>query len=93
MTDEATTAVKLLTARSPFESKITIYGGRQLRPFIHVSDAADAFILALQASIKDVKGEIDVGQENEQPTEMIVHRREEYLRNYHVRFFVRTTAT
>jgi len=33
--------------RNAMKGKIVVYGGQQLRPFLHVSDAADAFIEAL----------------------------------------------
>jgi len=33
--------------RKAMAGRIVVYGGRQLRPFLHVSDAADAFVQAL----------------------------------------------
>lgn len=46
------------------QGQINIYGGDQWRPFLHVSDAANAFILTLEAPIEKVKGQIyNVGSE------------------------------
>lgn len=50
--------INLLAAMALVEKKITIFGGGQWRPFVHVEDAADAYIAALEAPIQKVKGEI-----------------------------------
>lgn len=50
--------VNLLTARAFFEKKITILGGGQWRPFIHVKDAARAYIRCLESPIENIRGEI-----------------------------------
>lgn len=50
--------VNLLTAKAVREGKITVFGGDQWRPFVHVDDAAQAVILALQAPIATVKAEV-----------------------------------
>jgi nucleoside-diphosphate-sugar epimerase len=50
--------VNLLTAKAVREGKITVFGGDQWRPFVHADDAAQAVILALQAPIEAVKGEV-----------------------------------
>jgi nucleoside-diphosphate-sugar epimerase len=50
--------VNLLTARAAITGKITIFNGTQWRPFLHVSDAARAFILCLEANPAVVSGEI-----------------------------------
>jgi nucleoside-diphosphate-sugar epimerase len=50
--------VNLLTARAATAGKITIFNGEQWRPFLHVHDAARAFVLALEADSKLVTGEI-----------------------------------
>jgi len=41
--------VNLLTAKAVVEKKITLYGGDQWRPFVHVDDAALAVLKALEA--------------------------------------------
>ena len=50
--------VNLLTAKAFFEKKITVMGGEQWRPFLHVDDAAASVLLALQAPIDKVRNEI-----------------------------------
>jgi nucleoside-diphosphate-sugar epimerase len=49
--------VNLLAARAATTGKITIFNGEQWRPFLHVYDAARAFLLALEADSKLVGGE------------------------------------
>lgn len=51
-------AVNLLTAMAVCERSITIYGGDQWRPFVHVEDVAEALLLCLEASPDSVKGQI-----------------------------------
>ncbi|GIW26155.1 NAD(P)-dependent oxidoreductase [Meiothermus sp.] len=41
--------VNLLTAKAVVEKKITVFGGDQWRPFVHVDDAAHAVMLAVEA--------------------------------------------
>ncbi|RDI95169.1 NAD-dependent epimerase/dehydratase family protein [Meiothermus sp. QL-1] len=41
--------VNLLTAKAVVEKKITVFGGDQWRPFVHVEDAARAVLLAVEA--------------------------------------------
>jgi nucleoside-diphosphate-sugar epimerase len=50
--------VNLLTAKAASTGSITIYNGEQWRPFLHVTDAARAFALALQSPADLVSGEI-----------------------------------
>lgn len=50
--------VNLLTAKAVVEGKITVMGGDQWRPFVHVSDAALAVLRALEADLPLVRGEI-----------------------------------
>ncbi len=51
--------VNLLTARAVRKGKITIFNGEQWRPFMHVYDAARAFLACLEANNVDaVSGEI-----------------------------------
>ncbi|MBM4429698.1 MAG: NAD-dependent epimerase/dehydratase family protein, partial [Chloroflexi bacterium] len=50
--------VNLLTARAVAEKHIAIIEGDQWRSFVHVRDAADAFLLCLEASLDRVQGQI-----------------------------------
>lgn len=50
--------VNLLTARAIRLGKITIFNGEQWRPFMHVYDAARAFLTCLEANLDVVSGEI-----------------------------------
>lgn len=50
--------VNLLTARAVRTGKITIYNGEQWRPFMHVHDAASAFVACLEANPGATSGEI-----------------------------------
>lgn len=50
--------VNLLSAKAVFEGKITLYGGDQWRPFVHVDDAAQAVLTALEAPSEKVDGQV-----------------------------------
>lgn len=50
--------INLLCAKALMEKKITIFGGEQWRPFVHVEDVADAFFLALESPIDIVGGQV-----------------------------------
>jgi nucleoside-diphosphate-sugar epimerase len=50
--------VNLLTAKAVFDKKITLYGGDQWRPFVHVEDAARSVLVMLESPIDRVGGEI-----------------------------------
>lgn len=53
--------VNLFAAQSNFNKKINVFGGKQWRPHLHVQDAADAYIAALEAPIEKAKGIFNVG--------------------------------
>jgi nucleoside-diphosphate-sugar epimerase len=42
--------VNTLTARAISEGKLTVFGGEQYRPLLHVKDAAEAILLALESN-------------------------------------------
>ncbi len=50
--------VNLLTAKAVVDREITIFGGKQWRPFLHVADAAQAILLALRSPLPLVRGQI-----------------------------------
>ncbi len=50
--------VNLLTAKAVVEKKITVFGGDQWRPFVHVDDAAHAVMLAVEAPKELVHNQI-----------------------------------
>ena len=53
--------INLFIAKALKEKKITVYGGNQFRPFLHVEDAADSIIFALE---KDLTGTYNVVSQN-----------------------------
>jgi len=50
--------VNLLTAKAVFDKKITLFGGDQWRPFIHVDDAAQGIFAALKAPAEQVQRQV-----------------------------------
>ena len=50
--------VNLLTAQALAEGRVSIFGGSQWRPFVHLDDISQAIELALEAPIDLVAGEI-----------------------------------
>jgi nucleoside-diphosphate-sugar epimerase len=94
--------VNLLTAKAVVDQEITIFGGEQWRPFLHVADAAQAILLALKAPLPLVRNQIfNVGANDQNyqirqvgeiihqqvPTAVIVHKDElADPRNYWVNF-------
>src|SRR5207253_1232 len=50
--------INLLAAGATITGKVTVFNGTQWRPFLHVSDAARAFIVCLEANPAVVSGEI-----------------------------------
>jgi len=58
--------VNLLTAKATKEGKIRIFGGFQWRPFVHVEDAAEAYITCLEAPVEKIRGQIFNVGSNEQ---------------------------
>ena len=61
--------VNLLTAKAVQEKRITIFGGKQWRPFVHVDDAAKAVFLAFEAPLRTVRNEVfNVGTDDQNYT-------------------------
>lgn len=57
--------VNLLTAKAVTEKEITIFGGKQYRPFVHVQDIAEACIAAFEAENELIDRQIfNVGDNN-----------------------------
>jgi nucleoside-diphosphate-sugar epimerase len=50
--------VNMLVAKAIHDKHITIFGGEQWRPFLHVDDGAEAIVKCLQAPVEAVKGHI-----------------------------------
>ena len=50
--------VNLLTARAAAGEPVSVYGGDQWRPFVHVDDIVSAVVLALDADAACVTGEV-----------------------------------
>lgn len=48
----------LLTAKAHFENKITVFGGDQWRPFLHVDDAAESVMFVLKSVIEKVHNQV-----------------------------------
>jgi nucleoside-diphosphate-sugar epimerase len=61
--------VNLLAAKAVREGSVTVFGGDQWRPFIHVEDGADAIISCLQAPLDVVRGQAyNVGSDDQNHT-------------------------
>jgi len=61
--------VNILTAKALREGKITIFGGDQWRPNVHVADVADTIIAVLEAPIEKIGGQVfNVGTEKNNHT-------------------------
>ena len=58
--------VNLLSAKAKFDNEITVFGGEQWRPFIHVDDAAAAVAMILDRPLPLVGNEIFNVGSNEQ---------------------------
>lgn len=53
--------VNLLTAKAIYENKITIFGGKQWRPFLHVDDATNAILQIASQAPKSILDTYNVG--------------------------------
>jgi nucleoside-diphosphate-sugar epimerase len=94
--------VNLLTAKAVCDGEITIFGGDQWRPFVHVADAGRAIVRCLEAPLDNIKGQVfNVGSDEQNytitqvgeliqrliPEAKVIHRGDNVdKRNYHVSF-------
>jgi nucleoside-diphosphate-sugar epimerase len=94
--------VNVLAAKAKIEGKITVFGGDQWRPFVHVDDAAEAVAMALEAPRELVANQVfnvgsneqnftinDVGRmvHEQVPTaELLINQQDADKRNYRVSF-------
>ena len=61
--------VNMLTAKAVTEGGITVFGGGQWRPFVHVEDGSEAIVRCLAAPIETVRGRVyNVGSDEENHT-------------------------
>ena len=61
--------VNLLAAKAARDGEITIFGGEQWRPFVHVADVARAIVLCLEAPLINVKARaFNVGSDEQNHT-------------------------
>ena len=61
--------VNLLAAKAVVENQITLFGGDQWRPFVHVQDAARAVCLAVEAPAHSVENQtLNVGADHQNYT-------------------------
>ena len=71
--------INLLTAKALNEGQITVFGGDQWRPFVHVDDAASAVVKAFEAPLSVARNEVfNVGSNDQNYTinqvAEIIHR-------------------
>jgi nucleoside-diphosphate-sugar epimerase len=94
--------VNVLAAKAKIEGKITVFGGDQWRPFVHVDDAAEAVAMILEAPRELVANQVfnvgsneqnftinDVGRmvHDQVPTaELLINQQDADKRNYRVSF-------
>ncbi|GAB4471767.1 MAG: hypothetical protein Kow00124_09180 [Anaerolineae bacterium] len=94
--------INLLTAKAAVDHKITVFGGDQWRPFVHVDDAARAILMVMEAPLAVVRGQVfNVGSNEQNYTirqvaeiikgiipeaEVVESGQDSDLRNYRVSF-------
>lgn len=90
--------VNILTNHAFHNKEITVFGGDQLRPNIHINDMVDSFLAVLDAPSKKINGEVfNVGFKNQSVNELannvkevigsdvkIIHTKSDDNRSYHV---------
>jgi len=92
--------INYLTQKAEKEKKISIFGGEQWRPLLHVEDAARAFQIAMESPIEKIENQIfnvglinmkikDIGkiiQENIPGTKLEIIEKLSDKRSYNVKF-------
>jgi nucleoside-diphosphate-sugar epimerase len=51
-------SVNILTNHAVNKGKITVFGGSQMRPNLHIEDMVDAYVMMLEAPAEKIQGEI-----------------------------------
>jgi len=58
--------LNILTAHALKKGKMTVFGGQQYRPLLHIEDAAEVYIKCLEAPLYKIKGQIfNVGSDKQ----------------------------
>lgn len=58
--------VNTMTMKAMTEGKITVFGGEQWRPFLHIENAAEAYLKCLESPIEKIKGQVfNVGSDSQ----------------------------
>ena len=90
--------VNILTNHAFHNKEITVFGGDQLRPNVHINDMVDSYLAVLEAPSKKISGEVfNVGFKNQSVNELandvkevigsdvkIIHTKSDDNRSYHV---------
>ena len=90
--------VNILTNHAFHNKEITVFGGDQLRPNVHINDMVDSYLAVLDAPSKKINGEVfNVGFKNQSVNELandvkevigsdvkIIHTKSDDNRSYHV---------
>jgi nucleoside-diphosphate-sugar epimerase len=67
----------ILASRAYFERSVSVFGGSQMRPNIHIQDMVDAYRLMLDLGDREVAGEtFNVGDENRTVSDLAALARE-----------------
>ena len=90
--------VNLLTRQAIEDGVITVFGGDQIRPNVHINDMVDSYLAVLDAPTQKINGQIfNVGFKNQSVNELandvkevigsdvkIIHTKSDDNRSYHV---------
>jgi nucleoside-diphosphate-sugar epimerase len=58
-------SVNILTNHAVVNDRITVFGGAQLRPNLHIGDMCDAYLALMEAPAEKIQGQIfNIGQQN-----------------------------
>ncbi len=59
-------SVNILTTHAVVRNRITVFGGRQLRPNLHIEDMVDVYQLMIEAPAEKIQGEtFNIGYQNQ----------------------------